>query len=407
MREFDFPTNIKQIGTIEPGLRIYMEDYVSTYLTQYAGASGYDERLATLVGRHMTIDGTPIVFISGAILGKFTEEDKGVTKFSDKSLAYVEEQLSLHFKGMEVVGWMQSQPGYGTFLNPNYKAYHKETFKGPHHVMFVMDPLEKISSFYINNNGELEESGGYFIYYEKNHPMHEYMLENKIVNAMRTINDEQEYPHIFFDDGGGKKNPKEKNLNLSPPIFKEEDDVVNLSRNRLHAQKTTGTTKSQRRIINMLVSMSSVVLLISFVMAAALIRSEDRLNSLEHDLSALTNAYVNIIHTLQATQEAFAMEATPVLIEEDGATLVNEEESFQPEPEPEPTPAPPPVAAPQAVPVANLSIPQTYVVQPGDNLLAISQMFFGTSARVDEIMELNNIENPNMIFQGMILILPE
>ena len=421
MKEFDFPTNIKQIGTIEPGLKIYMEDYVCSYLSQYAQAAGYDERLATLVGRYMFIDSSPVIFISGAILGKYTEEDGDIVRFSEKSLDYVDQQLNMHFRDTEILGWMQSQPGYGTFLNPQYKAYHQTHFNKPHQVMFVVDPMEKLNTFYINKDDNLTESAGYFIYYEKNHSMHEYMMENKILRsispnfAKSQNHDAQPMENPFQFEKFGPK--LEYSSEAAPTYemdsreeyenYENEENVVNINRARKNPKKAP-TSRSQRRVVNMLVSMSSVVLLISFVMGAALIRSEDRLNHLEQELAVLTNAYVNIVQSLQATQEAFAMQSTAVLIEEDGAALAGDTE---PQPTPDPTPEVQQETAPAAPPqeaaipsIANL--PQTYVVQQGDNLLAISQMFYGTTGMVEHIMYLNNIEDPNMIFQGMILLLP-
>ncbi|MDR1663440.1 MAG: hypothetical protein LBR83_00765, partial [Clostridiales bacterium] len=90
MSEMTLPTNIKQIGSIGEGLRIYMEDYVCTYLFQYAEAAGYDERIALLVGRHMVIDGQQVLFIHGAIQGKHAEEKSGLLCFTDKTYEYAE-----------------------------------------------------------------------------------------------------------------------------------------------------------------------------------------------------------------------------------------------------------------------------------------------------------------------------
>ncbi|MCL2373525.1 MAG: hypothetical protein FWC78_09030 [Defluviitaleaceae bacterium] len=65
MQDFTLPANIKQIGSIGDGLRIYVEDYVCTFLQQYAEAGEYNERLAFLVGRHIVIDGQEILFVAG------------------------------------------------------------------------------------------------------------------------------------------------------------------------------------------------------------------------------------------------------------------------------------------------------------------------------------------------------
>ena len=141
MDDFSLPTNIKQIGSIGDGLRIYVEDYVCTYLFQYAESAGYDERIALLVGRHMVIDGQPILFINGAIQGEHVEETDGVLRFTDKSGSHANEMLARYFEGMEIVGWMQSQPSYGVYLNQHYAAYHMREFTKTNQVLFVMDPL--------------------------------------------------------------------------------------------------------------------------------------------------------------------------------------------------------------------------------------------------------------------------
>ena len=480
MKGFEFPANIKQVGTIESGLKIYMEDYVSSYLIQYATAGGYDERLAVLVGRYMQIDTVPVIFISGAILGKHTQEENGILKFTRQSMEYVDEQIETHFPGMEIMGWMQSQPGYGTFLNPQYKSYHKQFFGKRHQALFVIDPLEKVNTFYINKNGGVQESNGYFIYYEKNHNMHEYMIENKVSKpkGLRP-NPEHTYPQHELDEvttvsdsapkspflqaflrgdktadntinfqervKGRNQDPLQEpsaihtdqtaaatdthfdqltydSLNEKPAYelpnikpFKPKKEKDNLAHFEPKRQKTGA---GNRRTASMLLSMSSVMLVISFVMAGALLRSQDRLTLLEEQLHTMTVAHMNIMQSLQATQEVVAMNLNLSASVEilDGAELsgqadpsvpvqANPAEQIQ---TPPPAPSTPPTTA-QALTapwpsIANL--PQTYIVQPGDNLLAISQMFYGTTAMVEQIMYANNLDDQDRIFSGMILLLP-
>lgn len=49
----------------------------------------------------------------------------------------------------------------------------------------------------------------------------------------------------------------------------------------------------------------------------------------------------------------------------------------------------------------------TVRVESGDTLSGIAQRFLGNSARWPEIQDLNNIENPNLIFPGQLINLPE
>jgi nucleoid-associated protein YgaU len=50
--------------------------------------------------------------------------------------------------------------------------------------------------------------------------------------------------------------------------------------------------------------------------------------------------------------------------------------------------------------------PLTYIVQLGDSLIAISNLFFGEPGRVDDIVALNNIANPDHIVAGTTLLIP-
>ena len=49
---------------------------------------------------------------------------------------------------------------------------------------------------------------------------------------------------------------------------------------------------------------------------------------------------------------------------------------------------------------------QSYTVQEGDTLLKISRNFYQDAAHVEAIIQLNNIENPDYIYPGMVLQLP-
>ncbi|MEO6398705.1 MAG: LysM peptidoglycan-binding domain-containing protein [Tepidiformaceae bacterium] len=76
----------------------------------------------------------------------------------------------------------------------------------------------------------------------------------------------------------------------------------------------------------------------------------------------------------------------------------------------EPAPAAEAASASEAAPAAAEapSAPQTYVVQPGDSLSAISQKMYGDAKHWDTIFEHNKdkISDPNMIHPGQELVIP-
>ena len=414
MHDFTLPANIKQIGSIGSGLRIYMEDYVCTFLHQYATSGGYEERLAYLVGKHLTIDGQSFLFISGAIYGMYAEKVEGYTRFSQKSADYAEEMLEEHFPGMEIVGWMQSQPSYGTYLNQHYGAYHLRQFTKPYQVLFVMDPLERANAFYTANPNAITPAdrvtdiGGYFIYYEKNVNMHEYMLTNTSADYAAK---ETKFVDLVAEEP------------IPHPTYEEEDIP---RRHQPPRTRRAPVKDGQKRASGMLASLCAVLFVVSFVMGIGLVRNQDRIDQMENQIQQLTIAHRNLFTQMSNAELApvFAeTNQTPEPLPTEYALTQIPEPTPEPEPMPEPSPEPPspdpsPAPEPPVRPDPEPSppppvigdafyIPLTYTIQPGDSLSAISLRFFGSVAMVDEILALNGMENPDHIVVGRTISLPQ
>ncbi|MCL2840483.1 MAG: LysM domain-containing protein [Defluviitaleaceae bacterium] len=446
MKDFTLPSNIKQIGSIGDGQRIYMEDYVYTFLHQYAESAGFEERLAWLVGRNMMIDGQTFLFVGGAIHGKHVEKYEGHLRFTEKSVDYAEEMLDEHFPGMEVVGWMQSQPSYGTYLNQYYGAYHMRQFRKAHQVLFVMDPLERANAFYMANPtaltpaDRLTEVSGYFIYYEKNTNMHEYMLANKAMDYTTKSPTMVEFTpleyvaepkdpmeDIRFEDQFEADDQVEGRFAFgTPPREKPAPDPEKvIQRHEAAKNKRKGIVLEQKRATNLLAGLCAVLFVVTFVMGVGLVRNQDRIDRMEGEVRQITTAFRNhmanpivsdtaqpvFAETAQPPQQATPVQPTPQPVEP-----VATQPTPTPTPTPEPTPTPTPT--PSTIPSADTvlaggeqaalipDIPETYTIQLGDSLIAISLYFFGTADRVQDILELNGIQDANMIVEGRTIALP-
>jgi LysM repeat protein len=389
MDQFELPANIKQIGSIGDGLRIYVEDYVCSYLQSYAEAGGYQERIALLVGRYLVIDNQPVLFVNGAVQGKYTEVRNGLTLFTDRSWDYAQSCIDQYFPGMKIVGWMQSQPSYGVYLNSGYIDVHAAHFKKKYQVMFVMDPIEKTNAFYVYTKSgmTLEEAKGYFIYYDKNESMHEYMLHNKMTD------EDLESTGVGASEAGeaAEKPPAVESLRSRPV-------------NRAYPKDS----QDQKRVLNLLVGLSAVLFIVSFIMGAGLIQNQDRLNTLENQVASLKTSYKN-----STLQSAFADENDGTINTADNAT--EEAVSTGKDSSVESSggdkiqaSAGQSTAANSVTPsAAATALPQRYTVQDGDTLNSISVKFYGSTGRVQDIMTLNNLTDPNHIISGITINLPE
>ena len=423
MGDFELPSNIRQIGAIADGLKIYMEDYVYTYLKQYAETGGHTERLAFLIGKDMVIDGQRYVFISGAVQGKYSAPDEGGEMFTDKSCAYCEEQLKAYFPGLAVVGWMQSQPGFGVFLNPAAADYHMSRFTEPCNVLFILDPEERVSTFYAWDESMtgISEAGGYFIYYDKNPQMQTYKADNKLV-----------MPRAF------EPSAPVRAARVKPAYAAREAETPYAPYDRPAGEG--------RKVVNMLIGLSAVLVLVCGIMGAGLVQNDGRIAALEKELSTLSSTYAYLMSQVRtgnsepvfAGQEPdaslpssppedaamFASAAPEATITPEPAATPSPAAEATPSPEPttapaptlEPTPTPTPASTPapepsltpaEPDPVALVPEYEVYMVQQGDSLLGISEKLYGTTSRVSEIMELNGMSDPDKIFFGKELRVPK
>ena len=69
------PKNFRQIGERDQVLKLYLEDYVNTYLKRLQPAKGADLRVGLLLGSRETHEDIPFVFVDGALeMDSVTEE---------------------------------------------------------------------------------------------------------------------------------------------------------------------------------------------------------------------------------------------------------------------------------------------------------------------------------------------
>ena len=107
------PKNVRQMGEPEEARKIYVEDYVVTYLRQYAKEDIQNPRAAILLGSAQEQEGIPYLFIRSALeLAQCTGAD-GTLRITDQIWMQVYEEAEKYFEGQEILGWFLSTPGYG------------------------------------------------------------------------------------------------------------------------------------------------------------------------------------------------------------------------------------------------------------------------------------------------------
>ena len=177
---FNLPRNIRQVGLTTGNMRIYIEDYVYTFLTRLARneISSQKEQgsVAVFTGETKWNDGITYLFIRGALVVEDMEAAADHIDFSEKVWVKIQEDQARYFPGQEITGWFFSRPQMYMETDELLTRIHLRYFGGEK-VLMLMEPAEKEEAFFFYENGLMIRQRGYYIYYEKNPLMQEYMIE--------------------------------------------------------------------------------------------------------------------------------------------------------------------------------------------------------------------------------------
>ena len=177
---WNLPKNIRQIGLAGENYRIYIEDYVYTFLHRAAQAKCQQEEdrgiLAVFLGENRWQSGPGYTFIRGALLadaGEITEEHIEITQ---NMWQKIHEEQEKYFEGQEIVGWFLARQSLPMVVSELIGKVHRNQFGGEK-ILMLMDTAEQEEAFFRYENNFLVRQSGYYIYYEKNTQMQNYMLE--------------------------------------------------------------------------------------------------------------------------------------------------------------------------------------------------------------------------------------
>ena len=196
---FNLPKNIRQIGIPNEKYRIYIEDYVYTFLKKIAEKAEEEEKGAAAVftGEIKWNSGTGYLFIRGALTAEAGEISAEHVEFSDLTWQKLHEEIEHYFAGQEIIGWFLTQKSLQMEVTEGVQRIHMKLFGGEKALM-LMDPVEKEEAFFCYDNGRLLRQSGYYIYYEKNPQMQAYMLE-KNPELLIMVEGTEVYPKEGYD----------------------------------------------------------------------------------------------------------------------------------------------------------------------------------------------------------------
>ena len=333
------PKNIRQIGLPEEKKKIYVEDYVVTYMNQLAAESPNQQNAAILLGFYSKQKDVRLTFIHGAIGIPAAKVEDDVISFNSDVWEEIYNTMGKYFPKSEIVGWFLTRPGKTLGVNEKITKIHVDHFPGREKTLFMIDPLDKEDAFFIYEGGKLTRQQGYYIYYERNEEMQNYMVEQRAGKGTEELletADVKKNIHLY-KRGENRENEKKKN--------------------RHTGKKIAGT----------------IVAALALVVVG--------MNVMEQ------------IYTPEPSQSAsnwIEEEPLTIHIPEETAQWMNET-MFKEETEDVSVSAEPGIR---------------YTVRKGDTLVNISIGLYDSQDYVDVICEMNGIDDPDLIYEGMVLELP-
>lgn len=177
------PKNIRQIGERDQVIRLYVEDYVNTYLRRLYPTGSENLRCGLLLGCLEENEGAPYIFIDGALEMECISEG-GQLELTDQAWKKAYQEMEELFPKRDVQGWfLCGAPG--SQLSPlNYWKQHGKYFPGKNKIMYLNSGMEGEEALYTASEDGFYRLKGYSIYYERNQMMQDYMISRKDIKRV-------------------------------------------------------------------------------------------------------------------------------------------------------------------------------------------------------------------------------
>lgn len=416
---FHLPKNIRQVGDTNGRERIYLEDYVGTFLKKYFSAP--EGRAAMLFGEFKWADGISYFFIRSAAAIHTMEPAPDHLVFDDAVWTEVHDVMEKYFKNQQILGWALSLPGYGEDLNEQIIRAHLNHFGGNDKTLFRVNGQEKEETFYTYEGGTLRSTGGFYIYYEKNEPMQSYLIDQ---NQNRSIENGESVPDRAVSDFRKmieEKSGEEPEHDHRKPILYAMTAcaaaalLVTVTQKYGDALPFPGKTKEQTVAVAGNVQGEKTQTAESAAEASAAEEGNTGENTSTPESTGTEletenesgSAAVSEEQNLSGTDPAGSGAQSTSGGEQTGAAE-NNTGTAQTDPAPgaEPSSAPGTASGSETEETA-AQVWQEYTVQKGDSLSKISERYYGTMSRVKDICELNQIAVEDLIYAGQKIYLPK
>lgn len=417
-KEWKLPKNVRQIGDGSAEKKIYVEDYVMTFLEKIS-AEGKPGK-AILLGEVRELEGQSYIFADSALeVETFSPDSSTREELKKKAEKYFGEK--------QVVGWYRVSQESPFVMNSTIVEIFEREFRQENQVLIIGDLEEQENLFFLLEEEQVVQQPGYYIYYEKNASMQEYMIsgsegesvekeapikDDAIKRFRKIIKEKQKLPQMKLPSNGRLAYLAGgflvvTVLSLGATMVYNYDKMKEVERS---LAKLTDNVDSQSQYLDEESQAAQVMLHMDETMKVMETEILTETEVMENDVAAssgtvtgsvessgeatdviessgeVTNTIDSAGEAAEAPKQSESEDVSADRTEGQGEADIQSEEKNE-------VPASTPGRA-------------SYTVKVGDTLADISQMYYGNLEKVAEICSLNGIDDENTILPGQKILLP-
>ena len=331
-------------------------------------------RGAILFGEKEMVENDTIIYVKGAIEGQNLELDLDETVFNDEVWREIYQQKDRLFPGLEVIGWALLRMGFSVRLNDKIKKTHFENFPGEGKVLYMIDDLENEDAFYVYRGQDLVRQSGYYIYYDKNPMMREYLAERR-----EGMQESENYEKMM-------ENMRDERLI------------------RQFREKVSRKTKSSQRKGRFRTFSTAAAVVVMMIMGGSMYyyAQQDQSINFRDVVNGAVNTMGKGVKDQVEDKSETTKEKTVTKILDTQASTENKKNTTKVKKTTEKS------TAATSVKKTNVSKYKyyKYTVKKGETLVSISRKVYGTQKLVQRIKTANTLNDQNQIYPGQKLIIP-
>ena len=331
-------------------------------------------RGAILFGEKEMVENDTIIYVKGAIEGQNLELDLDETVFNDEVWREIYQQKDRLFPGLEVIGWALLRMGFSVRLNDKIKKTHFENFPGEGKVLYMIDDLENEDAFYVYRGQDLVRQSGYYIYYDKNPMMREYLAERR-----EGMQESENYEKMM-------ENMRDERLI------------------RQFREKVSRKTKSSQRKGRFRTFSTAAAVVVMMIMGGSMYyyAQQDQSINFRDVVNGAVNTMGKGVKDQVEDKSETTKEKTVTKILDTRASTENKKNTTKVKKTTEKS------TAATSVKKTNVSKYKyyKYTVKKGETLVSISRKVYGTQKLVQRIKTANTLNDQNQIYPGQKLIIP-